>query len=123
MRAMNADSVIDLNQKAVRKYTRSLSSQVINRLEDDGINLVQLAVPNGDSDHLHVLMMLKLTDRDERFLAAEFIREKIFRLLGDELGPGRHLLEARRSARGQRGRLGDPHVHVLELRLTRRHLF
>ncbi len=26
-----------------------------------------------------------LTDRDERFFAAEFIREKIFRLLGDEL--------------------------------------
>lgn len=26
-----------------------------------------------------------LTDRDERFLAAEFVREKIFRLLGDEL--------------------------------------
>ena len=26
-----------------------------------------------------------LTDRDERFLAAEFIREKIFRLLGDEV--------------------------------------
>jgi GTP-binding protein Era len=26
-----------------------------------------------------------LTDRDERFLAAEFIREKIFRLLGDEI--------------------------------------
>jgi len=27
----------------------------------------------------------EITDRDERFLAAEFIREKIFRLLGDEL--------------------------------------
>ncbi|NDP44050.1 MAG: GTPase Era [Aromatoleum sp.] len=27
----------------------------------------------------------ELTDRDERFLAAEFIREKIFRLLGEEL--------------------------------------
>jgi GTP-binding protein Era len=27
----------------------------------------------------------ELTDRSERFLAAEFIREKIFRLLGDEL--------------------------------------
>jgi GTP-binding protein Era len=27
----------------------------------------------------------ELTDRDERFLAAEFVREKIFRLLGDEL--------------------------------------
>jgi len=27
----------------------------------------------------------ELTDRDERFLAAEFIREKIFRLSGDEL--------------------------------------
>ena len=26
-----------------------------------------------------------LTDRDERFLAAEFVREKIFRLLGDEV--------------------------------------
>jgi GTP-binding protein Era len=27
----------------------------------------------------------EMTDRGERFLAAEFIREKIFRLLGDEL--------------------------------------
>jgi GTP-binding protein Era len=27
----------------------------------------------------------QLTDRDERFFAAEFIREKLFRLLGDEL--------------------------------------
>jgi GTP-binding protein Era len=26
-----------------------------------------------------------ITDRDERFLAAEFVREKIFRLLGDEI--------------------------------------
>ena len=26
-----------------------------------------------------------VTDRDERFLAAEFVREKIFRLLGDEI--------------------------------------
>jgi GTP-binding protein Era len=26
-----------------------------------------------------------ITDRDERFLAAEFIREKIFRLLGEEV--------------------------------------
>ena len=27
----------------------------------------------------------EITDRDERFLAAEFIREKIFRLLGEEI--------------------------------------
>jgi GTP-binding protein Era len=27
----------------------------------------------------------EITDRDERFLAAEFIREKIFRLLGEEV--------------------------------------
>ncbi len=27
----------------------------------------------------------EITDRDERFLAAEFVREKIFRLLGEEL--------------------------------------
>jgi GTPase Era involved in 16S rRNA processing len=26
----------------------------------------------------------EITDRDERFLAAEFVREKIFRLLGEE---------------------------------------
>ena len=35
----------------------------------------------------------EITDRDERFLAAEFIREKIFRLLGDEVpvrDDGRH---------------------------------
>ena len=30
----------------------------------------------------------ELTDRDERFLAAEFIREKIFRQLGDEVPYG-----------------------------------
>ncbi len=35
------------------------------------------------SDRLHPEE--DLTDRDERFLAAEFIREKIFRLLGDEV--------------------------------------
>ena len=27
----------------------------------------------------------EITDRDERFLAAELVREKIFRLLGDEV--------------------------------------
>jgi GTP-binding protein Era len=27
----------------------------------------------------------ELTDRDERFLAAEFVREKVFRLVGDEI--------------------------------------
>ena len=27
----------------------------------------------------------EITDRDERFLAAEFVREKIFRLLGEEV--------------------------------------
>jgi GTP-binding protein Era len=30
----------------------------------------------------------EITDRSERFLAAEFLREKIFRLLGDELPYG-----------------------------------
>ena len=30
----------------------------------------------------------EVTDRDERFLAAEFIREKVFRLLGDEVPYG-----------------------------------
>jgi GTP-binding protein Era len=30
----------------------------------------------------------EITDRSERFLAAEFLREKLFRLLGDELPYG-----------------------------------
>lgn len=30
----------------------------------------------------------EITDRDERFLAAEFVREKVFRLLGDEVPYG-----------------------------------
>ncbi|MDR2173158.1 MAG: GTPase Era [Burkholderiales bacterium] len=34
----------------------------------------------------------ELTDRDERFLAAEFIREKIFRLLGDEIPYSTHVV-------------------------------
>ena len=39
--------------------------------------LLPVAEPMYESD--------ELTDRDERFLAAEFIREKIFRLLGEEV--------------------------------------
>ncbi|MDR0770873.1 MAG: GTPase Era [Burkholderiales bacterium] len=34
----------------------------------------------------------ELTDRDERFLAAEFLREKIFRLLGDEIPYSTHVV-------------------------------
>jgi hypothetical protein len=83
MRAMNADSVIDLNRTAARRYTRSLSSKLIDRLDDDGINLVQLAVPNGDSDHLHVLMMLKLTGRDEPLTAWLDISYADFNKLSD----------------------------------------
>jgi hypothetical protein len=66
---MGADTVVALNMKAVRKYTRSLSAAVIDRLDNEGVNIVQLAVPNGDSDHLHVHMMLKLEGRDEPVLA------------------------------------------------------
>ncbi len=46
--------------------------------------------------HLPVIPWLyqedELTDRDERFLAAEFIREKIFRLLGDEIPYSTHVV-------------------------------
>jgi GTP-binding protein Era len=46
-------------------------------LKDEIIKALPFAPPEYPADDL--------TDRDERFLAAEFIREKIFRLLGDEV--------------------------------------
>ena len=43
--------------------------------------------------------------------------------LGDELGPGRQILESRRRARRQRGRPVHADVDVLQLGLSGRHLF
>ena len=42
---------------------------------------VQALLPVGDA----IFAEDEITDRDERFLAAEFVREKIFRLLGEEV--------------------------------------
>jgi GTP-binding protein Era len=45
----------------------------------------------------------ELTDRNERFLAAEFVREKLFRNLGDELPYGAHVeIEKYEELRGLR---------------------
>lgn len=49
----------------------------LDRLLSETKKYLPVASPMFDADDL--------TDRDERFLAAEFLREKIFRLLGDEL--------------------------------------
>ena len=42
---------------------------------------VRALLPEGDA----IFGADEITDRDERFLAAEFVREKIFRLLGEEV--------------------------------------
>ena len=49
----------------------------IDALKDEIAKLLPAAPPMYASD--------ELTDRDERFLAAEFVREKIFRLAGEEI--------------------------------------
>jgi GTP-binding protein Era len=49
-------------------------------LIDATVPLLPLGTPLFDED--------EVTDRSERFLAAEFLREKLFRLLGDELPYG-----------------------------------
>ncbi len=46
-----------------------------------------------------------LTDRDERFLAAEFIREKVFRLLGDEVPYFSHVVIDRFEVEGKLRRI------------------
>ena len=48
---------------------------------DDLMAEIAKRLPVGDAVH----PADELTDRDERFLAAEYIREKIFRLLGEEV--------------------------------------
>jgi GTPase len=48
----------------------------------------------------------EITDRDERFLAAEFIREKIFRLLGDEVPYASTVTIERFEQRGALRRIG-----------------
>jgi GTP-binding protein Era len=47
----------------------------------------------------------QLTDRDERFIAAEFIREKIFRLLGDEVPYFSHVVIDKFEQEGQLRRI------------------
>ncbi len=51
--------------------------QALDRLLAEMATLLPEAAPIYGAD--------EITDRDERFLAAEFIREKIFRLLGEEV--------------------------------------
>lgn len=49
----------------------------VDLLRDEIVKSLPVGEPRYPAD--------ELTDRDERFLAAEFVREKIFRRLGDEL--------------------------------------
>jgi GTP-binding protein Era len=51
---------------------------------DDLLNAVERLLPEGEP----LFDAEQLTDRNLRFLAAEFVREKAFRLLGDELPYG-----------------------------------
>lgn len=52
-----------------------------------------------------------ITDRDERFLAAEFIREKVFRLTGDEVPYATHVVVERFVQEGHLRRI-DARIYV-----------
>lgn len=61
---IHTDDLIMANRQAVqRHYNRTLSSKMINALDEDGINIVQLAL--AQDDYMRVLLLLKLKDRDE----------------------------------------------------------
>jgi hypothetical protein len=65
-KVMGADTVIALNKTAVRKkYNRTLSSKFIERLADDGVNIVVTHLLHGDGEYVRTLTMFKLADRDE----------------------------------------------------------
>ena len=51
--------LIMLNQEARRKYNRALSNAVIERLDDDGINLVAFTLANDDYMRVHLLVKLE----------------------------------------------------------------
>ena len=57
----------------------------ISALKQDGIQAFREAVFERLPEHEHLFPPEQVTDRSERFLASEIIREKLVRRLGDEL--------------------------------------
>jgi hypothetical protein len=65
---IHADDLIMANRQAVqRHYNRTLSSKMINALDEDGINIVQWRL--AQDDFMRLLLLLKLKDRDEPVMA------------------------------------------------------
>ena len=61
---IHSDDLIMANRQAVqRSYNRTLSSRMVEALDDDGINIVEWHLAH--DDFVRVLLMLKLQDRDE----------------------------------------------------------
>ena len=74
---------------------------------DELVKYLERHVPEGP----HLFPEDQITDRSQRFLAAELVREKIIRQLGDEL-PYAAAVEIESFAEGDRGVL---HIHALIL--------
>lgn len=61
---IHTDDLIMANRQAVqRSFNRTLSSKMINALDEDGINIITYAL--AQDDFIRVLLMFKLKDRDE----------------------------------------------------------
>lgn len=82
------DDVIPLVEKMAQKMATKLPQVIIIPVSakkdfniDRLMNLIQNYLPEGP----FYFEKEQLTDRPEKFIAAEFIREKLVRLLGDEL--------------------------------------
>ena len=69
-------------RRAIRLAREAVTNKAENRdeLVKAATPLLPVATPMFEED--------EITDRSERFLASEFLREKLFRLLGDELPYG-----------------------------------
>lgn len=60
---IHTDDLIMANRQAVqRRFNRTLSSRMINLLDDDGINVVELTL--AQDDLVRVLLAVKLQDRE-----------------------------------------------------------
>lgn len=60
---INAGDLVTLSEEARRKYNRALSKHVLDRLDEEGINLVAFTLAGDDYMRAHVL--IKLKDREE----------------------------------------------------------
>lgn len=95
--------IADLNQRGTFAEIVPVSAQEGTQC-DDVLNTVAQYLPESEP----LFDAEQVTDRSERFMAAEFVREKVFRLTGDELPYGVEVVVERFKVEH-----GVRHIHCL----------